>query len=244
MVPHQKHDSSATCHRSHFGHTEIPAALFSLWPGLFPSLLIPPPSTFDFSPLSYPTPLWHEFSNPSCFPCPNNCVCFPQQLSFPHSKISASIAHTLNLACNFTGSGRQSCLTSLCVPTIDGYYRSQPDFMVGHNLPSDIALSDDWVCPCQLVLVEGHSMIRRPCPLLLDWSSSLHYWYPVAVSRMARHRQEYEAWRRWWGNKMMREEYGTWGNEGERREERGESMWPGGGGCEDQHRIRAMQAQD
>ena len=100
--------------------------------------------------------------------------------SFPHSKISTSIAHTLNLACNFTGSGRQSCLTSLCVPTIDGYYRSQPDFVVGHNLPSDIALSDDWVCPCQPVLLEGHSMIRRPCPLLLDWSSSLHYWYPVA----------------------------------------------------------------
>ena len=115
--------------------------------------------------------------------------------SFPHSKTSASIAHTLNLACNFTGSGQQSCLTSLCVPTINGYYCSQPDFVVRHNLPSDIALGDDWVCLCQPVLVEGHSMIQRPCPLLLDvighdfhsyfWSvfdptSSLSFLYPFS----------------------------------------------------------------
>ena len=100
--------------------------------------------------------------------------------SSPHSEISASIAYTLNLPCTFTGSGQQSCLTFLCVPTIDGYYRSQLDFVVGYNLPSDIVLGDDWVCPCQPVLVDGRSMIQRPCPLLLDRLSSPHYWYPVA----------------------------------------------------------------
>ena len=175
MVPHQKLNSSATCHRSHFSHTNT--LLFSLWPGLFPLLLVPLSSTFNFSPLShtvYTPPPFNMRPQILCAFLAQTAVSVSLDSSSPHSKISTSIAHTLNLPCTFTRSGQQSCLMSLCVPTINGYYCSQLDFVVGYNLPSDIVLGDDWACLCQPVLVDGHSM-QQPCPLLLDWLLSPHY---------------------------------------------------------------------
>jgi hypothetical protein len=88
--------------------------------------------------------------------------------------------HSLNLPCTFTDSGHQSCLTSLCIPTVNSYYHSQLDFLARYNLPLDVLLGGDQVAPCQPVLVEDHSMIQQPHPTLLDGLLSPHYWYPIA----------------------------------------------------------------
>ena len=49
--------------------------------------------------------------------------------------------------------------------------RSQLGFVHGFSLPSDVVLGDDRVRP---LIVEDPSVIRWPCPLLLDGFSSPH----------------------------------------------------------------------
>ena len=133
-VPHQKHDSSATCHMSHFRH--IGTLLFSIALTWIAAFIIgittkcsqsPPPPHATCTP-----PPQHGFSNPLRFPCPNYYDCLPRPLTSP---ISPSIAHTLNLACTFTGSGQRSRLGSLYAPTGNSYYHFQLDFTVGYSLP-------------------------------------------------------------------------------------------------------------
>jgi hypothetical protein len=78
----------------------------------------------------------------------------------PTSTISLSLVHALDLPCIFTESGRQRYSGTLLVPTINVFYRSRLDFVVGHGLSADVVLGNDWMIPCQSVLLTDLSSIQ------------------------------------------------------------------------------------
>ena len=103
-------------------------------------------------------------------------------LSSPYSMVSAPVVYTLNLPCIFTASGHQNCSVSLCVPTINGHYRSRLSLVVGYHLPSDVILGNDWVASCQPIILDDKHIIQQPSPSLLSGLLPPHCWYRVPGS--------------------------------------------------------------
>jgi hypothetical protein len=101
-------------------------------------------------------------------------------VSSPVSKISPSVVASLDLAAIFTVSGHLTCTTTLAIPTIDGYYSSYLDLVIGYGLSADIVLGADWALPCQPILNENGTALQRPHTQLLDSLPSPHKWYPIA----------------------------------------------------------------
>jgi len=178
-VPRQKSKSSANRHGSQSGHTGLLLCFLALTLSLLP--ISSTNCSLRFSPPPHvPACLQRDSSrislSSSCDNCPRSVV--------PHSMISHSIVHSLDLPCTFTKSGHQICSASLCVPTVDGCYRSWLNLVVGYGLTSEVVLGDDWVAPCQPVLTKDHSTIQQPPPTLLDRLSAPHQWYRIPGSSL------------------------------------------------------------
>lgn len=73
-------------------------------------------------------------------------------LSSSLSNIPPSVVHTLDLAANLCrDSGRPNSRRLL--PSRLGLV---------YSLPADVVLGTDWILPCQPVLGEDHTILRRP----------------------------------------------------------------------------------
>ena len=100
--------------------------------------------------------------------------------STPCSKIFPSMVHALGLPCFFffRRIGQQTYSAALCVPTINDYYRSRLNLIIGTVLAGmHLILGDDLVAPCQPV----HSATQLR-PILLDGLLVPRMRYPIAGS--------------------------------------------------------------
>jgi len=125
------------------GHTPVTLSLFCSRLDLDHCSYIYLPSTERWSLVSQFPPSPHCLTNCQSIHAflTQAAVAVTLNLLSPYSKISPSIAHTLNLLCTFTGSGQQSCLVTLCVPTINSHYHSQVNLVIGFHLVSMLSLA-------------------------------------------------------------------------------------------------------
>ena len=95
------------------------------------------------------------------------------------SCISPVLVHKLDLPCSFGISGVQFAITNLHVPTDDGGYHSCLSLRVSYDLTSDVVLGNDWLTPCEPILADDQSRIRKPLPSTMDHLPPLHSWHPM-----------------------------------------------------------------
>ena len=50
---------------------------------------------------------------------------------------------------------------------------------VSYDLASDVVLGNDWLMPCEPILADNQSRIRKPLPSTMDRLPPLHLWHPT-----------------------------------------------------------------
>ena len=93
--------------------------------------------------------------------------------------VSQVLVHKLGLPCSFGISGVQFAAANLHVPTDDGGYHSCLSLRVSYDLASDVVLGNDWLMPCEPILADNQSRIRKPLPSTMDRLPPLHLWHPT-----------------------------------------------------------------
>ena len=166
--PHQPHDFTVNCHRSHFGHIlfcvirYLSSVLLALCcrshvPCLCPSPLPPTVYTADMS----TRPQLHAFLTLD----PSRVTRHLPRL------LSVSLVNALDLPCIFAQPGYQSSSATLVVPSVNVFCRSCLYFVVGHGLPADAVFGNDWAVPRQPVLLtHPYSNLNRD-----RWMASHHH---------------------------------------------------------------------
>ena len=65
------------------------------------------------------------------------------------------------------------------VPTVDGFYISQMNLIVSHDLPSDVLLGSDWILLYKPVFIDSHPFILNPAPETAQELPHPHSWQPI-----------------------------------------------------------------
>ena len=141
--------------------------------GSFLLLLVSSPNALKFSPPSHTvyTPPPSGLSQIFRASLAQTTVFFPQPvISLLRNPPPSRTSSTWHILLPGLGNGAAWCLSVFPLSMITTN-RSQLGFVHGFSLPSDVVLGDDRVRP---FIMEDPSVIRWPCPLLLDGFSSPH----------------------------------------------------------------------
>ena len=87
----------------------------------------------------------------------------------------------------FDKSGLQHSPVEIKVPTVDGFYISQMNLIVSHDLPSDVLLGSDWILLYKPVFIDSHPFILNPAPETAQELPHPHSWQPINGSSLHFH---------------------------------------------------------